>query len=51
MARGWGSGRMRAFWWPGIGLGRGGGGFSVEGVLLADPLKSQQIHTCDFFCS
>lgn len=38
VAGGRGSGRTRAFWWP-VGLGRGGGGFSVEGVLLADPLK------------
>lgn len=39
MARGRGSGRTRAFGWPVVCLGRGGGGFSVEGVLLAGPLK------------
>lgn len=49
MARGWGSGRTRALWGPLIGLGRGGGGLSVEGVLLAAPLKRRKLHKCDCF--
>ena len=39
MAGGRGPGGTRALGWAAGGLGRGGGGSSVEGVLLAGPLE------------